>query len=251
MKKIYLVTLSIVLLLFISCTKKEREEVTPVTPTFEPSSVDSASFEIDGKQYVFTQKNRVGIGNRAVNIKASSKVIPGGKLAYETGGYWWYGAPDSTMFAIHYGFPSFPIGSNLDISFHKIFNDAQLTKGSWLSGPDTYTDIFKLGKASFAVDFDKENTMDGILMDFYSKDLRKTLSTKIPGFSIIIRSDLKNDIQDNSKFEVTKLEKLENGRYLYEAVFEVNLFDDEANLYRVKNGYIRFSTVMNPGEKMN
>jgi hypothetical protein len=61
-------------------------------------------------------------------------------------------------------------------------------------------------------------------------EIPDVLVTYIPGFSILIRSNLKKDIRDDATFKIEKCEKFDNELYLIEAKFEVNLFDSKGNL---------------------
>lgn len=238
----------IILICLFSC-KKSNNEITPdIVQEKAISYPDSISFVMNEKEYIFNEKYIAGMGNQPINIKPSAKVIKGGKLAYETGGYYWYGEQDSTLYSRFYNFSSKPNRNYFKISFTKKFKDSQLHTGAVLLHPENDLDIFKVGKASFAVDLEKENTMDGISIDFYEQDINKVLSTKIPGSSILVRSALKNDIQNNSSFEITKVEKLKNTLYLIRAKFEANLFYNDAKLYRIKNGFLQFTTNVTPGD---
>lgn len=236
--------LFIFLLAFCSCKKNSNEGAPGINNQNTINYRDSISFMIGEHQYVFYQKNSVGISNRPFNVKRSATAIQGGKLAYQTGGTYWYGAPDSTLYAVIYGFPSSSLGNNLELSFTKKYNDSELEQGPVYLQAKSHLDIFKIGELPFAVDYDKENTMDGMVIELNSKG--KILSTKVPGFSILIRSALNNDIQNNSNFEITKIEHLKEDKYLIEAKFNANIFDGDENLYRIKNGFLRLTTYMTP-----
>ncbi|MBB6499646.1 hypothetical protein [Pedobacter cryoconitis] len=236
--------LAIALISIVAC-KKTNNETTP-NPVDKKIAYynDSVSFTINEKQYVLNNRYSSGIGNQPLNIKSSPTVIEGGKLAYQTGGYYWYGAKDSTLYSVSRGFQSSKGGDDFEILFTKKFNDSQLQGGPVMLTPKDYYNLFKLGKQSFAVDLEKENTMDGISIKFRGNDMKDGLTSNIPGFSILIRSGLKKDIQDNSNFEITRVEKLGDNRYLVEAKFEINLFNNDAKLYRLKEGFLRITTRM-------
>jgi hypothetical protein len=197
----------IILICLFSCKKNNNEITAEIVREKAISYPDSISFVMNEKEYIFNEKYRAGMGNQPINIKPSAKVIKGGKLAYETGGYYWYGEQDSTLYSRFYNFSSKPNGNNFKISFTKKFKDSQLHTGATLLYPESDLDIFKVGKASFAVDLEKENTMDGISIDFYKVDINKVLSTKIPGFSILVRSGLKTT---SRIIQALRLPKLKN-----------------------------------------
>ena len=101
-------------------------------------------------------------------------------------------------------------------------------------------DIIKIGKQKFAVDFKKENTTEGVSVEFRSRDHLGTLSTFIPGFSILVKPNLTKNIQDNSTFEIVKIQKVDDIYNMIEAKFSLNLYDENAKLYRLENGFLRF-----------
>jgi hypothetical protein len=176
-----------------------------------------------------------------VNIKKSSSLITGGKLAYQTGNYYWYGVQDSTLYSVFYNFSAKQTGEELRIYFTKKYNDNELQKVGALMLPKSNLEVFKVGNMPFAVDLEKENTMDGVAIDF------KNLTTKIPGSSILVRSTLSTNIQNNSSFQITKVEKGKDGLYIIEAKFEANLYNDKDQPYRLKNGFMRIKTSAIPG----
>lgn len=235
------------LLIALSSCDKKKNEIAPEPVIKKTATSDSISFSMGGQLYAFGQRYKAGTGNSPVNIKSSSTKTSENKLAYETGGLYWYGTPDSTLYAINYGFASKPSGNNLSVYFTKKYKDSELKKGAVLLHPESNSDLLRKTKLPFAVDYGKENTMDGVIIELY--DRGKLLSTTIPGFSILVRSKLKNDIQNNSSFEIIKVEHLQDDRFLIEAKFDANLFDEEEKLYRITNGFIRFSTNMNPSNE--
>ncbi|WP_158826346.1 hypothetical protein [Mucilaginibacter lacusdianchii] len=236
-------TVLIVVAALQSCKKDNGQQAEPPAPVSEKAIVytDSITFSLNNKIYAFDQRFTTGVGNQPVNIKKSASVIEGGKLAYETGGYHWYGVPDSTLYSVSYGFMLKETSKRLSIYFNKKYNDKELQKEGLLLKPKSNLEIFKVGNIPFAVDLDKENTMDGVAIDF------DNLTTKIPGATILVRSSLSTSIQNNSSFQITKVEKLKDSIYLIEAKFEANLYDENAQLYRLKNGFMRIRTIVTPG----
>ncbi|MDB5121647.1 MAG: hypothetical protein JWN56_2865 [Sphingobacteriales bacterium] len=235
------ISISILLFFFIStsCKKTIVNIETPVRYT------DSVSFSINGKNYVCNERHTSGAGNRQMNIKPSDTVITGRRWQYETGNFYWYGEKDSTLYSINEGFraESTQGYASIDIEFNRKYGNNQL-KRNYLLEPMENSLIFNKGKQPFAVDLNLENTMEGVSIEVYNKEAAGLLSTYIPGFSILINTKLPKSIQDDSSFQVTKIQLLENDIYLVEARFEVNLFDEKAKLYKLKNGFLRIKTSM-------
>ena len=212
-------------------------------PTQNPAVyTDSVSFVINGKEYVCNQRNTSGIGNRQVNVKPSPTLINGQDPEYYTGGIYWYGEKDSTLYDAFYKFRSEIEKNNFQVSFSKKFGNNQLRKSFTFFIPMDNSALFIQGKQSFAVDLNMENTMDGVSIEANLSGLPE-LSSYIPGFSILLRTSLDKTIQNNSTFEITKIQKLDDKQMLIEAKFELNLFDKDGKLYRLQKGFLRFKTV--------
>jgi hypothetical protein len=242
LNRIYL-AFTLIVISVTSC-KKEAQQPEPVSvPVPEAKAItrDSISFSIDGKFYAFNEKYSRGLGNQPVDIKPSATILTGRKLAYQTGNLYWYGEPDSTLFTAISKFKSASNVGHLELIFARKFKDAQLQKSGILYLPGRNEDVFKVGKMPFAVDLEKENTMEGIALSLFNTPNSKALSTCKPGFSILLQAGLKNDIQNNSTFEITSIKNIQEGYVQVEGKFELNLFDEDAKQYRVKNGFIRFT----------
>jgi hypothetical protein len=225
-----------------SCKKGSEEVVpTPVVNTNKPVVYkDSVYFTINQTKYVFDQWLGFGAANYPVNIKKSLVKIADRKLAYETGGYYWYGAPDSTLYAAKCILYSNTLG-DFELSFTKKFKDSELVRYMTLLYPQSHEQLFKTGEFGFAVDLGKANTTEGVVLEFYESNLNSLLSSNIPGDSKE-GSDAKKGIQHDSSFNVTKVEKTKEGMYIIEARFELNLFDKNGHLYRLKDGFLKVLT---------
>lgn len=234
--------MALAIIFVVSCEKINNENIAQVPERI--SYKDSVSFSINDKAYAFDYTYSSGISNRAINVKPSQIIINDGKLAYQTANYYWYGEKDSTLYAVSYALESKRPGEDFKVWFTKKYKDSQLQRGFQLYAPKNHLEIFKTGKQSFAVDLDKENTAEGIAIDFDGTGISSHLSSSIPGSSIVQRSDLKKEIQKNSSFEITKVEKIKDNVYTIEAKFELNLFDIREQLYRVQNGFLRITTSM-------
>lgn len=228
-------------LIFMQACKKGNEVVVDPDTNKPETAVykDSISFTVNQTKYVFTERYGFGSGNYPINVKKSEVKIPGGKLASETGGYYWYGVPDSTLYSAQYELNSKDWKQRFKIIFTKKFKDSELVWKAPLLYPQNHDEIFKTGKPGFAADLDKENTTEGVAIELSDNALDKQLISMIPGFSIMVRSDLKKDIQDNAQFSITKVEKTKEGQYLIEAKFNLNLFDKNGQLFKLENGFLR------------
>jgi hypothetical protein len=237
MKSIRLLYLLITIFIISSCKKTDKN--------LSKDSIivsDSISFYVDNQLYVFNKRNITGIGNQQVNIKPSQNKLIGRESAYETGNLFWYGDKDSTLYHINYGFiSSQDVSNTFEIFFNKKFNNKELFLDNSILIPTDNLDLYKVGKKEFAIDLNLQNTTDGISIKFYSKDLKQTLISTIPGFSILDNSNLSKTIQDDSNFEITKFDK-ENR--IIEANFNLNLFDKSGKLHRAINGFARFKVAL-------
>jgi hypothetical protein len=128
------------------------------------------------------------------------------------------------------------IRSSLEIFFNKKFKISELSGNLRTLVPNDQFEIFKIGKKSFAIDYEKENRREGVIFNLSLPNL--SLSSLTPGFSIVLQS-FRTDIQDDSLFEITKMEHVEGDRYLVEAKFKLNVFDKDERLFRIENGYMR------------
>ncbi len=204
----------------------------------QQNTTDSISFSMNNTLYSFNETYSVGVGNSQINVKPYNEAIAGRTYAYGTAGKLWYGTPDSTMYSSFFGLSSTTKnrGITLEIYFNKKYKISDLTKSTFVMIPEDQSKIFKPGKQPFAIDFEKENTREGVVLTIFGEG--KILSSKKPGFSIAMQSH-RMDIQDNSSFEILKVDHIKGDDYLMEAVFSLNLFDEQENLYRVEQGFIR------------
>lgn len=223
---------------FFSC-KKNAEDIPEPLPEVETIKriEDSLSFTIDGASYIMSESFGRGVGNTQINLKPYNDVIPGREPAVITGGKYFYGEKDSILY-----FSNFELasqnggGSKAELFFTRKFAKKDLQPDFHVMYPKDQSEVIKVGKQSFAEDFEKENTQDGIVLKL--SILGKSLTSSVPGFSILKQSHMKN-IQQNSIFEITKVEKVRDDVFVLEAKFTMNVFDDQLKLYRLENGYLR------------
>lgn len=234
--------MALAIIFVVSCKKISTENLAQIPGKI--SYKDSVSFTINEQRYVFDYTYSTGIANRAINVKPSQVIINDGKLAYQTANYYWYGEKDSTLYSVSYSLESKQPGEDFKIWFTKKYKDSQLQRGFQLYAPKNHLEIFKPGKQPFAIDMDKENTTEGVFIDFNGIGISEHLISGIPGFSIIQRSNLNKNIQKDSSFEITKVEKIKDNVYVIEAKFELSLYNINEQLYRAKNGFLRITTSM-------
>lgn len=209
-----------------------------------PHNKDSISFTIDGKSYSSEKMNGFGFSNKQVNIKPHAAVLANREAAYSLGGYWWYGEKDSLIFEQTFTF-RFEDYSSLTLAVNKKYRSSDLLQRSDLKAPKNIDSTFGVGSLNFATDNNRENTKDGISLEYYPRDTRKVLTTFIPPLSVLKRSNLNNNLQDNSYFEIIRLDTLSNHALLIEARFEVNVYSNEEQAHRIKDGFVRFKTKLN------
>ena len=249
--KPYYFLFALITLIF-SCKKDDVEVIEPDPDKGEIQQVnDSLSFNIGSEKYVLVRSNSRGIGNRQINLKPFNDKIPGREAAAFTAGKYYYGEIDSTLYCSYFGMvTNTDDRSSAELIFTKKFSLREVHPFSILLIPKDQSQVIKVGKQSFATDFSKENTKDGIVLNLYING--NSLTSTVPGFSIAMQSQMK-DIQKDSSFEITKVEKVEGDIYMLEAKFTMNVFDEEEKLYRVENGYLRkrFNMSLNVSQGYN
>lgn len=233
-------------LAFLNACKKS--EIITETPK-EQIIKESLSYKLDGEKFVFESpsaiKSEAGFSNHQINIKPYDNEIVGRRASYTTGNKFWYGEKDSTMFAIRQTWSNYE-SSNINqlqkfdfkIAFTKKYANRELIiYPSLLLGPSNanISELYNLGSKKFAFDFEKENTSDGVAISLYSSKFR-FLYSYFPGFSVLVRPTLPKTIQNNSKFEIKKIDKIDNEFSLLECEFELNVFDEEGKAFRITEG---------------
>ena len=128
------------------------------------------------------------------------------------------------------------------LSFIKVYHNneterTQENNSGYLYYPKNKTDMFSAGMYKYSTDFWRNNSISGIAIrvindrgDFKSygqEDLSKPAS--------ITQTD-----QQDAKFEIMSIQKRKSD-YLIEAKFNLNVFDDNKQMQKIENGYLRFS----------
>jgi len=244
MRKTLTYLLILQLALLNACKKSEPIIETPK----ELYITESISYRLDGEKFLFQHpfatKSEVGFGNYQINIKPYDNEIAGRSAPYTTNNKFWYGEKDSTLFGVHQTWSYFD-RSNINeykkfdfkIAFTKKYANSKLIRYHTFLGPSNeyVSELYYVGSKKFAFDFEKENTADGVAITLYSSKFR-FLYSYFPGWSILIRPDLPKTIQNNSKFEIKKIEKIDDQFSLLDCEFELNVFDEAGKSYRISEG---------------
>lgn len=232
--------------LFASCQKDVDEELVN-QQEFEymlPYNKDSLSFTIDGKSFASTKTNGFGFSNKQVNIRPYPTIIANREAAYSLGGYWWYGEKDSLIFEQTYTF-QFADYSNFTLGFNKKYITSALVQKIDLKAPKEKDSIFNIGSQSYATDNNRENTKEGVSLEFSSGETRQIFTSFTPNISLSTRSARRANLQEDAYFEIIRLDTLSDASIVVEARFETNIFADEKSTYRIKDGFVRFKTKLN------
>ncbi|ERJ60631.1 hypothetical protein [Sphingobacterium paucimobilis] len=240
--------ISILLLIFsislVSCEKEDENVLEQELEQDNLHSRDSISFILDDKRYSSIKLDGFGFANKQTNIKPYSNVLKNREAAYITGGYWWYGEKDSLLFEHTFSFEA-PELSNISFATSQKFAIEDLTQTSNLLIPMIDDTTFHVGAKPFAIDRDLENTTYGVSIEVSPLQPVKRLSTSLPGSSIILRSKIDKDLQDDSYFQIISIDSLQDNALRIEARFEANIYDDRGTAYRLKDGFVRFKTKLN------
>lgn len=227
MKTIHPFFTFVVLLLFISC-KKEKIEAKQEQSLSSPQEklklvTDTCSYTIDGIRFSYKYLNSFGKGTQEADIDLQT-----GK-----------GHPDSSMFSIKFGFNS-ELGF-FEIRFMKKYGKNQLSIGkSNVLVPENEMELFTLGEYPYALDFERFSSQDGIAISTLNRINNISYNGKSyqPSWRNFPTS-IGHDAQKDSYFEITSLDTLSDGRIVMEAKFNVNIFDVNEKIKKVKDGFLR------------
>lgn len=216
------------LCLFAAC-KKDNTVPAELKPDPLLALGDSCSFQVEGKSYSLTSRNSMGVRNAPANRNKLDSVVKGVK--------YYSGDKDSIAFSRNYAFFNGSAGSSFKIYFIKKYNKNEMEKNVWNTFlPKNTEELFQVGQYKYAVDYGKEDAMDGIAIGFSAGQSFYSYSNAFPGRPTSITPES----QQQSKFEIIRFVKLTNGSYLLEAKFNATVFDyDETVKKNIENGYLR------------
>lgn len=217
-----------VLISFTACKKNNSViEQEPEKQESFGSVRDSAFYVIDGKASSVNLTNGYSTSFLQPNAKVDSIVNYNMFIS---------GDKDSVMYVRTFYIHDSDYDNQIKVSFAKKYRN-YADNGTLLTFvPQNELDVFGVGKHPYAVDLEKENTQNGIVIEILSN--RKHLKTNGPDL-FGVPTLINKDAQKGSTFEVTKLTKLEADVYLLEAKFSATLFDDEEKPKKMENGYLR------------
>lgn len=219
-----------------ACKKEKISESLPEPAQTQTNYADSIYFKIEGTAYQGEGTSSYGVSNGQTNLKAFDNEISGRTYAIATGNRFWYGDVDSTFYGIHHKMNL--KNGEAEIIFTQKMLTSKMHKDISLKIYQNNEDFFKVGKRTFATDYEMENSTDGIILTARDGGKYKApLTSSRPGSSILNRPDIGKEIQKDSRFEIIKTEKLTDRVMLIQATFELNLYDQEGKKYKVTDGF--------------
>jgi hypothetical protein len=219
---------------FLSCKKENYKSfsLNPVQQIDTAKLTDSCSFTIDGNVFILDQIIAGGKGNSGANLDTTTRKFDSDTIQYQV------------SYKLVSSHPQTISNNNkLTVYFVKKIckNDLIRNVGFGIMGPVSDTTLYyPKGQHPYAVDFDRFNSQNGIVLNLSAPSINQTdaLISYI-NQSAYWQSSLNNNCQADSKFEITYIYNLPNGAHLLEAKFTANLFDRNEKLKKLENGYLR------------
>lgn len=211
----------------LSACKKEK-----TAKEFEPPVLkDSVSYTVNGKSYV---SNKIEKGT-TLTTQSNTKITSGVNFNYLI-----QGDKDSLLFVRDFTIKADK--SFVILSFIKVYNNGETeysteNNGGWLNYPKSKTDIFSPGIYKYATDFWRNNSISGIAIRMINDkgDFRSYGQSDLNKPASVTQTD-----QKDSKFEIISIQKRKSD-YLLEARFNLSVFDENKQVQKIENGYLRFS----------
>ncbi|MFI5453519.1 hypothetical protein ACHMWN_15350 [Pedobacter sp. UC225_61] len=228
MKLVNIVGLFVVLLSLSAC-KKENTVNEPSITLLK----DSVSYTVNGKKYV---SNKIERGS-TLTTQSNTKITSGVNFNYLI-----QGDKDSLLFIRDFTIKADK--SFMILSFIKVYNNSETeytneNNGGYLNYPKNKTDIFSTGMYKYSTDFWRNNSISGIAIRLINNngDFKSYGQSDLGKPASVTQTD-----QIDSKFEIISIQKRESD-YLLEAKFNLTVFDDNKQVQKIENGYLRFSVL--------
>lgn len=228
MKPVNFLGLFVVLLMLSACEKKN--------PAQESSLIllkDSVSYTVNGKKYI---SNKIERGT-TLTTQSNTRITSGVNFNYRI-----VGDKDSILFVRDFTIKADK--SFMIMSFIKVYNNAETehtneNNGGYLNYPKNKTDIFSPGMYKYSTDFWRNNSISGIAIRMINDngDFKSYGQSDLGKSASVTQTD-----QIDSKFEIISIQKRESD-YLLEAKFNLSVFDDNKQIQKIENGYLRFSVL--------
>ncbi|MGM9479234.1 hypothetical protein ACS5PU_22625 [Pedobacter sp. GSP4] len=229
-----LLGLAIALFFFAACKKNDPVTEPPIKPPVEkPDPLellkDSASYTLDGQKIILTTTITRGVLNGQANKKLDSVVKNVEYISDDK---------NTVMFGRFYTLSN-DNRNGITITFLKKYNKSLTspTPSAILFEPIDKLDLFSTGERKFAMDFTRNNSQNGIALELIGSDY----GLQTYGYSSLVYHPLLDpELQKQSKFEITSLQKLKSGKYLVEAKFNASVYrGDGTHIKKIENGYLR------------
>ncbi len=231
MKNTTLFYLSLFFVIAASCRKSEVVQPNERVLNDEVTLNDSISFIIDGKQYAFNEVSSQVIGNREANKRIDKKSSDGREFSVDN---------DTLLFSREITFS----GSDgaITLYFVKKFAKTDLNYTNVLGTFATLksvTQLISIGAYAYPIDFNRDNSHNGVAIGFLQFKERRAITTF--DISVFGRQNILNEnSQANSEFKIVKLKQLKTGGYVFEGIFNTNLFMKDSSVpITLHNGYVR------------
>jgi hypothetical protein len=212
--------------LLTACTKDKK--IIPETPE-KPDPLelvaDSGSYTLNGKVYTLQSSGSMRVLNADPNLKVDSVI---NRAAYISGN------KDSVFFARTYALTKVKGGGLMEISFFKKYSKKEMNKNPLgMYVPIDLLDLIHVGKYDFQVDYTRVNANNGVAIDLFGSG--QTFSNR----SLAEPTQIKQESENGTHFEVTTFKSLKSGGILLEAKFDAVIFDNNEMPQKVTDGYIR------------
>lgn len=227
MKSKSLLSLGMALLCFAACKKENSVTDPPIEKSHKAEIIrDSVSYIIDGKLYTASKYSSFW---KHANLQPNSKVDSIIKNAYYISG-----DKDSIMYSET--FSIYNDHQSINFTFIKKYNKNAMTT-TILRQPNDMKDFYEIGGRNYALDYERDNSQNGIAIDLSDQGFFKTYGS----YSFRTPPTLSADAHKNSKFEIVSLKANKSGLYILEAKFNTTVFDDKKGSKSIDNGYLRIN----------